>query len=122
GLTLGLTSCISLFLAVHTTLWRASAFIALLSLFHFLEFWTTARYNTSQANNSAYLLSSNGSAYNVAHSAAMFEFLISRYFGLSFVDLWVPEKYKYVPLALGVLFLLVGQTTRSLAMAQAGTN
>ncbi|KAH0536884.1 hypothetical protein FGG08_006287 [Glutinoglossum americanum] len=122
GLALGLTSSLSLFLTVHTALWRAPAFIALLSLFHFLEFWTTAQCNTSQANTSAYLLTSNGSAYNIAHSAAMLEFLISHYFGLSFVNAWVPQRYKYVPLAIGVLLLLVGQTTRSLAMAQAGTN
>jgi protein-S-isoprenylcysteine O-methyltransferase len=122
GLVLGLSFSLSLFLMAHTTLWRAPAFLALLSLFHFLEYWTTARYNTAQANTSAFLLTSNGPAYSFAHSAAMLEFLISHYFGLSFIHLWVPERYKYVPLALGVLLLLVGQTTRSLAMAQAGKN
>jgi protein-S-isoprenylcysteine O-methyltransferase len=122
GLTLGMTSFLSLYLSAHTTFWRAPAFIALLSLFHFLEFWTIARYNTPQANTSAYLLTSNGSAYNIAHSSAMLEFLISQYFGFSIADAWVPQRYKNVPLTLGVLLVLVGQTTRSLAMAQAGTS
>ncbi|KAI9767919.1 MAG: hypothetical protein M1840_005412 [Geoglossum simile] len=122
GLSLGLSLSLSLFLTAHTTLWRAPAFLALLSLFHFLEYWTTARYNTNQGNTSAFLLTSNGSAYNFAHSTAMLECLISHYFNLSFADLWIPERYKYVPLALGALLLLVGQTTRSLAMAQAGRN
>ncbi|KAH0548239.1 hypothetical protein GP486_008052 [Trichoglossum hirsutum] len=122
GLALGIASSLSLFLSVHTTLWRAPAFIALLSLFHFLEFWTIARYNTPKASISTYLLTSNGSAYNIAHSSAMLEFLISQYFGFSVVDAWVPQRYKYVPLALGGLLVLVGQTTRSLAMAHAGPN
>ncbi|OQD90862.1 hypothetical protein PENANT_c001G03777 [Penicillium antarcticum] len=79
GTTLGLTTSLTLLLATTSTnpLWRVPFFIAALSLFHFLEFWVTARYNTRYATVSAFLLSSNGWAYNVAHGSAVVECLVS---------------------------------------------
>ncbi|KAG0137156.1 Isoprenylcysteine carboxyl methyltransferase family-domain-containing protein [Tuber indicum] len=67
-------------------------FITALSLFHFLEFWTTAAYNTRKAKVSSYLLTNNGMAYNLAHTAAFTEGLVE----------WL--------------------VARSLAMVHAGTN
>ncbi|PGH13419.1 hypothetical protein AJ79_03698 [Helicocarpus griseus UAMH5409] len=105
-------------------LWRAPFFLTSLSLFHFLEYYITAQYNTPYASISAFLLSSNGAAYNIAHTSAMVECLLAR--------LVLPEGYTKwtslgfggvkVQIALGLILMAIGQVTRSLAMAQAGTN
>lgn len=99
-------------------IWRASLFLAALALFHFLEFYITAQYNTQFANISAFLLSRNGRAYNIAHTAAMTECI--------FTSLFLPSwqaKVASTPLLLtGLCMLLIGQSTRTMAMVQAGTN
>ncbi|KAI9826364.1 MAG: hypothetical protein M1832_000281 [Thelocarpon impressellum] len=100
-------------------LWRASFFVAALALFHLLEFWTTARYNTRLASVSSFLLSSNGAAYNVAHSAALAECVVRNVF---FEGAWLSAGSQTLLTAVGILLIVVGQTTRSLAMAQAGPN
>ncbi|OJD22979.1 hypothetical protein ACJ73_05668 [Blastomyces percursus] len=121
GLCVVLTSFL---LKSPNPLWRAPFFLTTLSLFHFLEYYITARYSTPYASISAFLLSSNGAAYNIAHTSAMAECLFTR--------LFLSERYaKLVSLAfggtqlqigLGLVFIVVGQLVRSLAMAQAGTN
>src|SRR5215469_614878 len=47
GLTFGTSVLLYFYVALekHTRLWRPCFFLAALSLFHFLEFWTHARYN-----------------------------------------------------------------------------
>lgn len=99
-------------------LWRPWFFLASLSLFHFLEFWTHARYNLHNATISTFLLFTNGAAYNAAHTTAMIETLItSIYFPKwqdHFAHLWVQ--------LLGLAFVIVGQVCRTAAMVTAGTN
>ncbi|OAX82319.1 hypothetical protein ACJ72_03330 [Emergomyces africanus] len=121
GLCIGLTF---LLLKLSNPLWRVPFFLTTLSLFHFLEYYITARYSTPYASISAFLLSSNGAAYNLAHTSALAECLLGR--------LVLPEGYvKWISLAfgdvkvqigLGLIFTAVGQVVRSLAMVQAGTN
>lgn len=122
GLTLGLSLSAALYARVHlaTALWRVPFFLASLCLFHFLEFYTTARYNTRQATISAFLLSANGWAYNVAHGSAVVECLVSHYL--------YPQSgsgsggASSLLLVLGLVGMAVGQGIRSLAMAQAASN
>jgi protein-S-isoprenylcysteine O-methyltransferase len=102
------------------TLWRAPFFIAALSLFHFLEFWTTAAYNTPAAQISSYLLSSNGSAYNIAHTTALLECIITN--SVFNNRQWAPDWVANVLLIVGLGMISVGQVVRSVAMIQAGTN
>ncbi|KAF3347568.1 putative membrane protein [Verticillium dahliae VDG2] len=54
--------------------WRLPFFTAALSLFHFLEFWTTAAYNTPEADVKAFLLTANWPAYAIAHAVAVADF------------------------------------------------
>ncbi|EEQ83362.1 hypothetical protein RJZ56_003778 [Blastomyces dermatitidis] len=126
GQVFGLCIVLTFFLLLKssTSLWRAPFFLTTLSLFHFLEYYITARYSTPYASISAFLLSSNGAAYNIAHTSAMAECLLTR--------LVLPERYArmvslafggaQVQIGLGLVFIVVGQLVRSLAMAQAGTN
>ncbi|KAJ9299651.1 hypothetical protein DTO271G3_2535 [Paecilomyces variotii] len=124
GIGFGVSTCLTVFLLPSTTLWRVPFFIAALCLFHFLEYYVTARYNTRHASISAFLLSANGWAYNVAHGSAVAECILSR--------LFLPESYFQrttiifaginLQVLVGLALMIVGQVFRTLAMAQAGSN
>ena len=121
GLALGISLSLSLLLAaISNPLWRAPFFIASLALFHFLEFFTTARYNPSVATISAFLLSQNGIAYNIAHSLAFQECVFSH----TYLRDWqfVSEPVRTWLTVLGFTMLVVGQVVRTTAMVQAGSN
>ncbi|KAH7076179.1 prenyl cysteine carboxyl methyltransferas-like protein Ste14 [Paraphoma chrysanthemicola] len=113
---LGLT--LALYLALTPSrLWRPFAFLSILSVFHFLEFYTTSAYNTPVATISSFLLS-NGSAYRQAHTLAFIETCVTSYF----LPGWQARVHPWPVLALGIVLVVVGQGVRSTAMVQAGTN
>ncbi|KAI1432954.1 putative isoprenylcysteine carboxyl methyltransferase [Xylaria sp. CBS 124048] len=116
--TLCIVSMISILFLTSSPLWRIPFFIATLSIFHFLEFWTTAKYNTSVATIDSFLLTANWPAYAIAHMAASLECLLTK---LLFPNrAWAPFYSGHVLLLSGFLLVFVGQAARSLAMAQAG--
>lgn len=109
-----------LFLFTSSPLWRLPFFAGALSIFHFFEFWTTAAYNTPAAQVSSFLLTNNGRAYNLAHTAAFVECLLT---GLLFPRRsWAPQRLGPVIMLLGLLLVVGGQAVRSAAMIQCGTN
>lgn len=116
GAVLGFLSS-AILIAYDSRLWRPSFFIGTLCIFHFFEFWTTAKYNTPSAFVSSFLLT-NGSRYRQAHTFAFFEALITSYF----FPQWQARMNPGWVVALGITMIFVGQFVRSLAMAQAGTN
>ncbi|KFX87364.1 hypothetical protein O988_09424 [Pseudogymnoascus sp. VKM F-3808] len=135
GSSLSLSTTLSLVLFLHgSPFWRPPFFLATLSLFHFLEFWTTARYNTKAAQVSSFLLNQNGSAYTIAHAAAMAESLISCTLAVyppstflpDYLTAWTlpapPSWVGTLTLTLGLILVPLGQLVRSLAMVQAGGN
>ncbi|PNS17421.1 hypothetical protein CAC42_7104 [Sphaceloma murrayae] len=99
-------------------IWRLPQFIATLCLFHFLEFYTTARWNTTTAKVSSFLLFSNGTAYNIAHSCAMLEITLTSLF----VPDWQARFSTWYSMLSAAFLIVFGQVVRSTAMAQAGTN
>ncbi|KAL1623197.1 farnesyl cysteine-carboxyl methyltransferase [Diplodia seriata] len=120
GQVLGLSAALTLYLAVArgSAAWRAPLFAATLAVFHFLEFWTTARYNTPAAQTRSFLFT-NGKEYQIAHSTAMLEHVVTH--------LLFPGWHERVNLgglttAVGVGLIVLGQAVRSAAMAKAGTN
>jgi len=118
GSTVGLSICAAILLLYHRLrLWRAPFFIASLCVFHFLEFWTTAEFNTPTATIAAFLFT-NGRHYRQAHTVALIETVITSFF--------FPEWQSWVNpppvIFLGLAMMLVGQGVRTIAMAQAGTN
>jgi protein-S-isoprenylcysteine O-methyltransferase len=124
---LSLLATILLLLQTTTTLWRAPFFLFSLSLFHFLEYYLTARYNTPYATIAAFLLSQNGAAYTIAHTSAIAECLLSRLLLFAptsayFTATSLPFGGPRVQILLGLTLMVIGQTTRSLAMAHAGVN
>ncbi|EED21873.1 prenyl cysteine carboxyl methyltransferase Ste14 [Talaromyces stipitatus ATCC 10500] len=123
GVVLGISSTITILLLTiyQTRLWRIPFFISSLCLFHFLEYWATAQYNTQYADVSSFLLTSNGPAYNIAHGSAMLECLISHYF---FAPSTSPilSTFSTISVIFGIICMVTGQIVRTLAMATAGTN
>ncbi|CUS09885.1 unnamed protein product [Tuber aestivum] len=120
---LGTTFASSFLLAylLRSTYPQLPLFVTALSLFHFLEFWTTAEYNTRKAKVSSYLLTNNGMAYNLAHTAAFTEGLLEWLVwgrGEGWKGEWASGRLWIV----GVVLILGGQVARSLAMVHAGTN
>lgn len=98
--------------------WRLFAFLASLSLFHFLEYWTTATYNATEARASSFLLFSNGAQYNTAQGLALLEILVSTFF----FPQWQARYANFITIIVGLFLVLLGQGARTLAMATAGTN
>lgn len=101
----------------NSAIWRLPAFFACLSLFHFLEFWTTARFNLPAARASSFLLYANGWAYNAAHALAALEIVVS-----SFIPSYQYLFVNSFSIAVGFALITLGQVVRSVAMAHAGTN
>lgn len=119
GIALGLASTIAMVLAyMNLQIWRLPFFIVVLSIFHFLEFYMTARYNTLSATIDAFLLSSNGKAYNIAHASAALECAVNSIF----FPAWQASISSPAVLCTGLVAVIIGQVTRSAAMAHAGTN
>lgn len=102
--------------------WRLPSFLLLLSLFHFLEFYTTAVSNPAAATLSAFLLSSNGRAYNIAHCMAFAEAFAHHRFFPGYARDVFPPAFHTAWLGLGAAMLVVGQGTRTAAMVHAGSN
>jgi protein-S-isoprenylcysteine O-methyltransferase len=126
GTALGISTTITLYLLLVSPhpLWRVPFFLSSLALFHFLEYWITAQYNTRYASISAYLLSSNGWQYNAAHSSAVAECLLSHTLGPrdGYTSLTASVNGIKWQVILGIALMVIGQTIRTLAMKQAGTN
>lgn len=99
-------------------LWRLPFFWGTLSLFHFLEFWTTAAYNTPVADVSSFLLTANWPAYPIAHTAASLECLLTNYFWPD--RAWAPPGAGHALVALGIVLVVGGQAIRAGAMIQCG--
>lgn len=133
GIALGLCSFLAIQLAhFEHYIWRAPFFAAALALFHYLEFDMTARFNPSDAKVDSFLLSANGSAYNIAHASAMIEVLLRSFLYSAYRPTWlrmpvkIPAVFPTVsstgPICAGFLCIIVGQYVRSAAMAKAGSS
>ena len=118
GLTVGVASSSTTALLFLHPAWRVTFFLSSLALFHFLEYYLTARYNTPLADISAFLLSRNGRAYNAAHSAAFLECIIYSFL----LPSWQHVFSNSYTVPLGLFLMFIGQTARSLGMAEARTN
>jgi protein-S-isoprenylcysteine O-methyltransferase len=133
GIALGISTLLSSQLAFFEyPVWRAPFFVAILAVFHYLEFDMTARYNPSDASTDSFLLLSNGSAYTMAHSTALLEMFLRIWLQSEHRPEWIALPFEiphifptvpyYVPITVGMFFVIIGQLVRSLAMRQAKTN
>jgi protein-S-isoprenylcysteine O-methyltransferase len=121
GLAVGLISTLAILLFTTSPLWRLPFFLTALAIFHFLEFWTTAAYNTPRAETSSFLLTSNWPAYAVGHSIATLECLVTH---VLWPDArWTPllgDRGPTTWAVAGLVLAVLGQIARSVAMVHAG--
>lgn len=95
-------------------------YIVFLSLFHFLEYYITARYDPLKVNVDSFLLN-NGAAYLVCHIMAIVETLIEYVWAPGFKTGYGSPVSSFV-VVLGYFCVLGGQAVRSWAMATAGSS
>ncbi|PKS10244.1 hypothetical protein jhhlp_001994 [Lomentospora prolificans] len=118
GVSASMLTVAAIILFTESTLWRIPFFLGALSLFHFFEFWTTAAYNTPVADLSSFLLTANWPAYPIAHAVASLECFITNYFWPT--RSWAPFHTGPLLLAVGLFFVVMGQSVRTTAMIQCG--
>ncbi|KAK4248422.1 protein-S-isoprenylcysteine O-methyltransferase [Corynascus novoguineensis] len=120
ALATGVTATVAILTLTASPLWRLPFFLASLALFHFLEFWTTAAYNTRTAQVSSFLLTSNWPAYAIAHSAATLECLVTHLLWPGSSTSGGVGRWTVVLVGTGMVLVILGQAVRSAAMIQAG--
>lgn len=123
ALTLGTTGTVTLLLLHPHPLWRLPFLLATLSTFHFLEFWTQARYNTRAATTTHFLLTANGASYTAAHALSALECLLAHTvlpLPWSRASWWGSCVVGPLLAVVGVAVVVGGQVVRSVAMKQAG--
>ncbi|KAH6850318.1 Isoprenylcysteine carboxyl methyltransferase family-domain-containing protein [Chaetomium sp. MPI-CAGE-AT-0009] len=121
ALAAGLIGTFTLLLATVSPLWRLPFFAAALALFHFLEFWTTAAYNTRAAEVASFLLTSNWPGYAIAHTVAALECLfVHTYWRAGESWTYLGPGVGRTAAAVGLVLVVVGQAVRSMAMIHAG--
>lgn len=110
--------------------WQIPVYGVSLSIFHFLEYYTTAKYNPSKVTPTSFLLK-NGSMYIFAHALSISESLLERYFGsflppyirLSFSNDEETQNPTMITISLiGLAVVILGQSLRSAAMIHAASN
>ncbi|CAM1505457.1 Fc.00g110940.m01.CDS01 [Cosmosporella sp. VM-42] len=120
SLALSAVAILAILLFTGSPIWRVPFFLFALSLFHFLEFWTTAERNTLVASIDSFLLTANWPAYAIAHFAAFLECaVVSTFFPNRS---WAPFRTGHLFLAIGLLMVFIGQIVRSAAMFHAGAS
>lgn len=100
------------------TLKNLNAYVAFICLFHFLEYYITAKFNPWKVNRDSFLLN-NGSAYILCHLMATLECLLEYIFFPKLI-LGGSSRIRSMLITSGYICIIVGQTIRSLAMATAG--
>lgn len=120
ALSASLIATASILLLTDSPVWRAPFFLAALSAFHFLEFWTTAHRNTLVASIDSFLLTANWPSYAIAHASAFIECTVVCLFFPN--RQWAPFGIGPILMLVGFVMVAVGQFVRSAAMLHAGAS
>jgi protein-S-isoprenylcysteine O-methyltransferase len=99
--------------------WRLAFYCATLSVFHFLEFWTAAQFNTKGATIQSFIPTTNWLAYILVHIFAFVECLVYRV--LYWHGGFKPFPGPPISVVLGLFLVIVGQTVRTLAAIHVGS-
>jgi protein-S-isoprenylcysteine O-methyltransferase len=99
--------------AVFVQLKTCALYLMALALFHFLEYWVTAKYNPTKVHSESFIIN-NGSAYTLAHTFALIEFSLEYYLFPNF------KRGHHFIKWIGFAMVIGGQFIRTLAMKTAG--
>jgi protein-S-isoprenylcysteine O-methyltransferase len=120
GFLLGTGIALSPYLVLlhQSRVWRTPFFLGILSIFHFLEFYTYARWNVKNAKADSFLTLSNGRPYIFAMTFAFIETTVTSIFFPSWQAHWIHPSIKVV----GFILLVSGQWMRHSAIRTAGSS
>jgi protein-S-isoprenylcysteine O-methyltransferase len=104
--------------ALSSPLWRPPLFLAILSAFHFTEFYTYARWNLKNTKADSFLTLSNGRAYTIAMTLGFVESVVTSIYFQKWQSIWAQPWIQ----AIGLIILIVAQYVRHGAIATAGTS
>lgn len=117
AMILGVVMGFSFLAACLVDFYQLPFYIGSLALFHFLEYFITARYNAPKVSHESFLFR-NGYAYHAAHVVSLTESLVEFYF---YPNLQNRPQIRLVSIC-GIAVMVVGQLARSLAMIHGATN
>ncbi|SCU88811.1 LANO_0D03136g1_1 [Lachancea nothofagi CBS 11611] len=118
GFYLGAVVGLSLGLLPFTFFKNFNLYLLAVAVFHFLEFYITARYNPGKVTSESYLFN-NGRAYAYSHMFAMTETLIECILFPNWKSSFYSKTHCIVSLT-GLVLIFFGQYVRTMAMVTAG--
>lgn len=117
---LGIILGVSLGFMPSVTFKNINLYFAALSLFHFLEYYVTAKYNPEKVCAESFLIK-NGKNYVFAHLISILEIMVESYFFPNWKTVQHGFLYKFCTVV-GAGCVIVGQYVRSSAMITAGSS
>lgn len=102
----------------YITFKNFNLYLIALALFHFLEFYTTARFNPGKVTSQSFLLN-NGRGYILSHILATLETLVECIFFPKWKSTTYSASHKIIVLS-GIVLVIFGQFIRTAAMVTAG--
>lgn len=128
AMCIGIVAGVSGLVSIQTMLkqptpgyWQLPLYITSLSIFHFLEYYITARYNRPKVRATSFLLR-NGTTYIAAHALALTEAVLEYYLVPTTSSLYIWTRGTTLTALAGLVILGGGQFLRSAAMIHAATN
>lgn len=115
---LGILLGISVALIPQLTFNNISGYIISLSVFHFLEFFTTAKFNPGKVSSESFLIN-NGRGYVSAHAFAVLEAVVEYIIFPTWKSTWFSYTNTIIVI-FGLILIIMGQIIRSLSMITAG--
>lgn len=118
GLLLGVVIGSSIGLLQYSFFNNFNWYLVAVSLFHFLEFYITAKFNPGKVTSDSYLFN-NGAAYTFSFVFAVSETIIEYYLFPNWKSCFRSKVHAGFAAA-GLLLMVLGQVARSMAMITAG--
>ncbi|SCU95131.1 LADA_0G13718g1_1 [Lachancea dasiensis] len=118
GFNLGIAVGLAMGLLTYTFFKNFNVYVLAISIFHFLEFFVTARFNPGKVTSDSFLFN-NGKAYIFSHLFAMTEALVQCLFFPRWKSSFYSKAHLIISL-LGFLLIIMGQYVRTMAMVTAG--
>ncbi|SCU83349.1 LAFA_0D03070g1_1 [Lachancea sp. 'fantastica'] len=108
----------ALALTPYSRVININIYLIAVGMFHFLEFYVTARFNPGKVTKDSYLFN-NGKSYLLSHALAIFEAVTESFFFPRWKSSFYSKTNIWVS-ALGLALLVSGQCVRTAAMVTAG--
>lgn len=112
GAAAALASCVAVFSGANTLAFRLALYVLVLSVFHMMEFLSTALFNNAETDDDSFILTDRDLHVVFVVAVALTS--------LGQLTPWFPFTYKW--LCVGLVLVAGGQACRSWAMYTAGVS